>query len=79
MMLIDDALDVALLLGSEMQLPVEMIHDPPGREFRHAPPGKKPAVMKKIKAIAGDAGEQPANERHHDHHCGGRARATRRD
>jgi len=78
MMLVDDALDIALLLRGEVQLAIEMIDDPARREFRHPPPGEEPAVMKKVKAIAGDAGEQPANERDDDHHCGGRPRATRR-
>lgn len=71
--LIDDALDSRLLLRCQIQLAIEMFHDPPRDEL----PEWRPPSVKKIEVIARDSDEHAADERRDDHQGSRRPRLTR--
>ena len=76
-MLIDDPLNVDFLLRRQVKIAIEMLDDPARCKARRSIGGKETMVMEKVKAIAGDADEQSADE-DGDHRKGGsRARPTR--
>ena len=77
MVSIDDPLHFALLLGREMELIVEALDDSAGRELGRPLRWKETTPMEEIKAIAGDAGQQPADEHRHHHQGGSGAGFTR--
>ena len=78
MVRVDDLLHLNFLLRREVQLAIEMFDNPACGELRRARRWPQPMAMEKVKAIAGDADEKPADEHRGHHQRRGRSRITRR-
>ena len=76
-MLIDDPLNLGLLLRRQMKISIEMLDDPARCKACPSIAGKEAMMMEKVKAVAGDADEQPADEDGDQGEGGGGPRPTR--
>jgi hypothetical protein len=72
-MLIDDALHIGFLLRCEIELAVEMLDDSLSQGLRR----RRAPAMENVKAIAGNADEQSADENGDQRKGGRRARPIR--
>ena len=75
--LIDDPLNLGFLLRRQMKIAIQMFDDPARCKARRSIGGKETMVMEKVKAIAGDADEQSADEDGDYRKGRSRARPTR--
>jgi hypothetical protein len=76
-MLIDDPLHFGFLLRRQMKIAIEMLDDPVCCKSPRSVGRKETMVMQKVKAVAGDAGQQPADEDGDYRKSRGGARLTR--